>query len=129
VKWSAHNTDWLGAVGAIEAGLTGDDLHDSYARASCESFHLCCRKPLRGSCCAPKASFCTTVKLHAVHSVNRQQSQILKFYLSFEELLAVVAEIVSREWDTVREYVAYNVCWNASGNVAMPGMAWRRAIE
>lgn len=34
VKWSAHNTDWLGAVGAIEAGLTGDDLHDSYARAS-----------------------------------------------------------------------------------------------
>lgn len=34
-EWSAHNTDWLGAVGAIEAGLTGQDLHDCYARAAC----------------------------------------------------------------------------------------------
>lgn len=34
-EWSAHNTDWLGAVGAIEAGLTKQDLHDFYARAAC----------------------------------------------------------------------------------------------
>jgi len=32
--FSGHNTDWLGAIGAIEAGLAGDDLHNSYARAA-----------------------------------------------------------------------------------------------
>lgn len=37
--FSAHNTDWLGAIGAIEAGLAGDDLRDSYARAASETLY------------------------------------------------------------------------------------------